>query len=97
MISTKERAKLRGFANNLPDIVFIGKEGLTDNVIKLINDNLLAHELIKIKVQQNAELSAKEFAALIIEKCNCEPVSVCGGKIIVYKRTTKKNFKHYLD
>ena len=56
MISTKERAILRGYANNLSDLVYIGKEGVTPNVIKQINDNLLAHELIKIKVQPSDNL-----------------------------------------
>lgn len=97
MISTKERAMLRGIANNLPDLVYVGKDGVTDNVIKQINDNLLAHELIKIKVQPNADANAKELVNVICEKCGCEPVSVCGGKIVVYKKTTKQNFKHYLN
>ncbi len=96
MISTKERAILRGYANNLSDLVYVGKEGITPNVIKQINDNLLAHELIKIKVQPNCDGSAKELVNVICDKCNCEPVSVCGGKIVVYKKTTKQNFKHYL-
>lgn len=97
MISTKQRALLRGYANNLPDLVYIGKDGLTDNVVKQINDNLLAHELIKIKVQPNADGTSKELVNVICEKCECEAVSVCGGKIVVYKRTTKQNFKHYLN
>lgn len=97
MITTKERAKLKALSNKLPDIVYVGKEGVTDNVVKQINDNLLAHEMIKIKVQPNAELTSREYAEMITNKCGCDPVSVCGGKIIVYKKTTKKNFKHYLD
>ena len=39
MISTKERATLRGFSNNLPDLVFVGKEGVTQNVIKQVVEN----------------------------------------------------------
>ena len=54
MISTKERATLRGFSNNIPDLVYVGKEGVTENVVKQVLDNLTAHELIKIKVQQNS-------------------------------------------
>lgn len=97
MISSKQRATLRGIANNLPDLVYVGKEGITENVIKQINDNLLAHELIKIKVQSNADKKSGEIVDSICKACDCEPVSVCGGKIVVYKRTTKQNFKHYLD
>lgn len=97
MITTKERAKLKAFSVKLNDIVYIGKDGVTENVVKQINDNLLAHELIKIKVQNNSELSAREYAEIITTTCGCDPVSVCGNKIVVYKKTTKANFKHYLD
>ena len=43
MMTPQERAKLRSLANNLKDLVFIGKEGLTENVIAQINDNLYAY------------------------------------------------------
>ena len=96
MISTKERATLRSFANNLPDLVFVGKDGVTDNVVKQVVDNLTAHELIKIKVQQNCELTSREVCELLVNKVSAEPVSVVGSKIVLYKRTDKKGFKHYL-
>ena len=51
MITPQERAKLRALSNGLRDLVYIGKDGLTENVIAQINDNLYAHELIKIKAQ----------------------------------------------
>ena len=35
MLTAQNRAKLRSLATNLKDLVFIGKEGLTDNVIIL--------------------------------------------------------------
>lgn len=96
MLTTKERAQLRAISNNFDNLVQIGKEGVTNNVIKLINDNLTAHELIKIKVQQNQDAPVKEICDEIIAKTNAEPVSVCGKKIVIYRRTDKKGFKHYL-
>lgn len=96
MISTKERATLRGYANNMPDLVYVGKDGVNPNVIAQVNDNLLAHELIKIKVQQNAPASAREICDELVAATQAEPISVVGGKIVLYKRTTKKGFKHYL-
>ena len=104
MITTKERATLRGFANNIPDLVFVGKEGVNENVIKQVVDNLQAHELInlqaheliKIKVQQNCSLTAREVCNLLVESTQAEPISVVGSKIVLYKKTTKKGFKHYL-
>ena len=96
MITSKERAILRGYSNNLPDIVHIGKDGVNPNVVAQVNDNLLAHELIKIKVQQNAPASAREICDELVSLTQAEPISVVGGKIVLYKRTTKKGFKHYL-
>lgn len=96
MISTKERATLRGFSNNIPDLVFVGKEGITENVVKQVLDNLTAHELIKIKVQQNCEHTPREVCEELVNKTGAEPISVVGNKIVLYKRTTKKGFKHYL-
>ncbi len=96
MISTKERAILRGFSNNLKDDVIIGKDGITDNVIKQIEECLFAHEIVKIKVLKNADLTSRESCDIICEKTNAEPVSCVGNKIVIYKKTTKKQFNHYL-
>ena len=96
MISTKERATLRGFSNNIPDLVYVGKEGVTENVVKQVLDNLTAHELIKIKVQQNSDLTPREVCDELVEQTGAEPISVVGSKIVLYKRTNKKGFKHYL-
>jgi len=96
MLTPQERAKLRGYSNPLKDLVFIGKEGLTDNVCKQIQDNLYAHELIKIKVQKSVADDIKAFADELSKKCECEVVAVMGNKIIVYKETKKPKFEHLL-
>jgi len=96
MITPQERAKLRSLSNTLRDLVYIGKDGLTENVIAQINDNLYAHELIKIKVQKNTPEDIKTLADDIASKCNCEVVAVIGSKILVYKFTDKPKFQHLL-
>lgn len=96
MISTQERAKLRSLSTMLKDLVFVGKEGVTENVIAQINDNLYAHELIKIKVNRNVPNEIKEIANEICENCDCELVSIIGSKILVYKPTEKPKFNHLL-
>ena len=95
-MTTSERAKLRSIASGLKDIVYIGKEDLTDNVIEQINVNLYAHEMIKIKVQRGCDTPLKELANQIAEVCNAEVVETIGNKIVVYKKTKKENFKHLL-
>ena len=96
MLTAQSRAMLKSIATNLKDLVFIGKDGLTDNVIKQINDNLYAHELIKIKVQKSVIDDISELAKSIEEKCDAEVVSTIGSKILVYKFSSKPKIKHLL-
>ena len=96
MLTAQNRAKLRSLATNLRDLVFIGKEGLSDNVVDQIKDNLYAHELIKIKVQRSVVDEIKSLATEIEEKCNCEVVATIGSKILVYKVSDKPKILHLL-
>ena len=96
MLTAQDRATLRSIATNLKDLVFIGKEGLTDNVINQIEDNLYAHELIKIKVQKSVVDDIAEMAKKIEEKCDAEVVSIIGSKILLYRFTNKPKFKHLI-
>ena len=96
MLTAQNRAKLRSLATNLKDLVYIGKEGLTENVIVQINDNLYAHELIKIKVQRTVVDEIKELSTIIEDKCKCEVVSIIGSKILVYKFSDKPKIMHLL-
>ena len=96
MLNAQERAKLRSLSNMLKDLVFVGKEGVSDTVVDQVNDNLYAHELIKIKVNRNAPNEIKQIANEICEKCDCELVSTIGSKILVYKPTNKPKFAHLL-
>ena len=61
----KQRAGLRKMANTLETIIYIGKEGVTDRVVKEVYDALEARELIKGCVQQGAPLDAKEALTLL--------------------------------
>ena len=94
MITTKQRAFLRGLANVIDPTVQIGKEGLTENALLGIGALLEAREIIKIKVLKNAEKAPKEIAVEIINKLNAEPVQVIGGMIVIYRKSSKKGIKH---
>ena len=60
MISGKQRAQLRGLANGIDTIVQIGKGGITENVVKQVDDALNARELIKGRVLENSLITARE-------------------------------------
>ena len=45
-MTSKQRAKLRAMANSLEPIIFIGKEGITENLLRQVEDALVARELV---------------------------------------------------
>ena len=87
MITSKQRAKLRGLANGIDTIFQIGKGGIGDNFLKQMEDALEARELVKVKVLETAFMSAREACEIVCEEINAEPVSCVGNKFVVYKES----------
>lgn len=94
MITTKQRAYLRGLGNALDPVMQIGKDALSDNALTGLRLVLEARELVKIKVLKNCDLEPKEIAQELSEKLNVEIVQVIGNTLIVYKKSTRKDVKH---
>ena len=81
----KQRAMLRGMANTLETIIYIGKDGITDHVVKEVYDALEARELIKGCVQQGAPLDAKEALTDLCKKTGAEPVQFIGRRFVLFR------------
>ena len=93
-LTSKQRAALRAMANDMQPILHIGKEGVGPNLIKQGCDALEARELIKISVLTNAENEAKETGAALAEALKADCVAVIGRKVILYRRSSRKEFEH---
>ena len=89
----KQRAQLRSIANTYETILFVGKNGVGDDVIKQADEALEARELIKGKVHETCELTAREVCGVLCEKLSAEPIQVIGSKFVIYRRNKdpKKN------
>ena len=87
MINTKQRAFLRSLAQTLSPIFQIGKNGITDTLIKDLLDALEARELIKITILNTVPGDKKEIAQEIAEKTNSEFVQLVGNKLTLYKES----------
>lgn len=90
MITSKQRARLRGMAQHMEPILYIGKDGVTPNVLKQADDALAARELIKGSVQQNSDISAREACNMICDELGAQPVSTIGRKFVVYRESEEK-------
>ena len=60
MITSKQRAYLRGLGASCPAIMQVGKGGVSENLIKTVSDALEARELVKLSVLDNCEDSPRE-------------------------------------
>ncbi len=77
-------------ANSLDTIFQIGKGGVSENMCKQISDTLEARELIKLRVLENSDYTAKEAAAEIAECVGADVVQVIGTKFVLYKESKDK-------
>ena len=89
-MNSKQRAYLRGLANSIDPIFQIGKSGLSENLLKQLDDALEARELIKINVLENSGEDVKSLGNTIADSINAVCVQTVGNKITLY-RARKKN------
>lgn len=90
MLTSKQRAQLRGMAAKEPTIMQIGKCGITDTLVATVSDALEARELIKMRVLENCEYTVREAAEELAEATGAEVVSVIGKCLILYRESENK-------
>ena len=90
-LTSKQRAQLRGVANSIDTIVHIGKDGISDNLVKQANDALEAREIIKCKVLENSLLTAREACEQMARLTRSEQVQVIGTKFVLYRQHYDKS------
>ena len=89
MITSKQRAYLRGLGQSCPAIMQIGKGGITENLIKTVSDALEARELVKLTVLENSGENPREVLDKLCEALGAEGVSAVGRKIVLYRESKK--------
>ncbi len=94
MITTKQRSKLKSLANTLKPIVTVGKEELTENIVKEIEVALLHRELVKVAALKSCEIPARVMCEEVCNLLGCEPVLCIGNRFVVYKRSDKEGIEH---
>ena len=90
MLTSKQRAYLRGMAQQLDTIFQVGKSGISENMCEQISNALEARELIKLRVLENSEYTAKEAANEIAEMVGADVVQVIGTRFVLYRESVDK-------
>lgn len=89
-MTSKQRAYLKGLANDLNPIFQVGKASLTPEVTEAVSEAFGTRELLKIAVLKNCMDDPKEIASIIAERTHSQVVQVIGKKIILYKPDPKE-------
>ena len=94
MLTSKERATLRGIAMKLDPVLQVGHKEISDNLLLQLDGVLETRELVKISILQNSDADPKILAAELAGVLNAEVVSVVGRKIVLYRRSKKRGVTH---
>ena len=86
-----QKKTLRQAAHHLDPAVWVGKNGITENVIKEITYALEHHELIKIKILQVEKKEREINIKKICMDTNADLISNIGNVLTLYKKNTKNS------
>lgn len=93
MLTTKQKSYLRKLAHTRKALIQIGKDEISENMIKTIQDSLEAHELIKVSMLKTCSLSVDEAAIQIASSTHSEIVQIIGRTFVLYRRSKKNKLE----
>ncbi len=90
MLTSKQRAYLRGLANKEEPILHAGKGGVSDAMIRQLDDALTARELVKGKTLETAPETARQTAEALAAATQAQVVQVIGRTFVLYRANPKE-------
>lgn len=93
MLTGKQKSYLRGLANTRNALFQIGKDGLSHNLVRTVEDSLEAHELVKISVLKTCTDDFKELVFDLAMNTHSEVVQTIGRTIILYRKSKEQKIQ----
>ena len=84
-LTPPERRALRAKAHHLHPVVSVGQHGLTAAVLHEIDVNLIAHELIKVRVFNDDRAARDALLLSICAELDAAPVQHIGKLLVVWR------------
>jgi RNA-binding protein len=84
MLTSKQRSFLSGLAATLQPTVMIGKDGLSEGVVRALQNELNVRELVKLRFIASKE-DRRSFSEQLAQEAGAELVRVIGNVAIFYK------------
>lgn len=89
-LDEKQKKFLRGLAHRKEPVARVGNPGLTQNLVKEIEAQLLAHELIKVKVMVGDREERDRVIERMCAAAKAILVQRIGNMAVLYKKHPKK-------
>lgn len=93
-MTSKQRAFLRSLASSIEPVFQIGKENLSDNLLRGLDEALEKRELINVSVLKSCESSAAEVLTELCAELNACPVCAIGNRAVMYRRSSSDKVRH---
>ena len=90
MLKEKQKKTLRGLAHSRKPVVLMGNGGLTDGVLAALDEALLIHELVKVKVAAEDREERDKIIQTMLERSNAELVQRVGHIATLFRRNPEK-------
>jgi RNA-binding protein len=89
-LTAKQRRFLRALGHHLDPLVKIGKEGVTDGVCAELEQALLDHELVKIRVLESCPDGRGAVASRLARSCEASVAGEIGRTALLYRAHPEK-------
>jgi RNA-binding protein len=89
-VTGKQRRYLRALGQRLAATLHVGHEGVSDAVVQQADALLEAHELIKVRVGDNAPEDRHATAEDLARRTHSDLAQVLGRTVLLYRRRTKE-------
>ncbi len=80
---------LRGLGHHLQPVIMLGKDALSEQVVRAADEALAKHELIKVRLQEGCMLDRKEAAKELALLTTSSIAQVLGNTFLLYRRGEK--------
>jgi RNA-binding protein len=87
-LTGKQRRHLRALGHHLSVVVQVGREGVSDAVVRQTDEALEKHELIKVRVSDDHD--RHEVGTLLAERSSAHLAQVLGRTLLLYRGRKEK-------
>nr|MBF0222048.1 ribosome assembly RNA-binding protein YhbY [Desulfobulbaceae bacterium] len=84
-LTGKQTKHLKGLGHHLPVVAMVGREGMTKTLIIAVEEVLRAHELVKIKIQNNCPFDRDDAAQQLSEATGATVVQLLGKTVLLFR------------